>query len=62
MKAYFIITAILFAVITVAHVLRLTYHWPAQIGATAIPLWGSWLGLFVAGVLCVWGLVLASRR
>jgi hypothetical protein len=38
--------------------LRLLYGWPAQVGAMAMPLWVSVIGLIVAGVLCAWAFAL----
>jgi len=44
-KAYNTITAVLFLVIAVLHLLRIIVGWPAQIGGLDIPLWASWLAL-----------------
>jgi hypothetical protein len=41
--------------VALAHVGRLALGLPVQVGATAIPLWVSWLGLFVSAGLSLWG-------
>ena len=59
MRSYLLISGLLFAAMTLLHLLRLVYGWPAQIGAWTVPLWVSWLGLIVAGCLCIWAFALA---
>ena len=54
-KAYNTITAALFLVIAVLHLLRIIFGWPAQIGGLDIPLWASWLALVVSGALAYFG-------
>jgi hypothetical protein len=49
------VAAILFGLVAAAHLARIGMDLPVQIGAVAIPLWVSWLGLAVAGSLSVWG-------
>ncbi len=46
-KAYLLISAAIFALVAVLHVVRLVNHWSFQIGVVAVPLWGSWLGLVI---------------
>ncbi|HEY9016185.1 MAG TPA: hypothetical protein VIM84_14115 [Gemmatimonadales bacterium] len=63
MRAYLQISGILFGVIALAHLLRIFQHWPIALGSHAVPLWVSWLGLFVAGGLSIWALrLLGSTR
>ena len=50
-RAYNIITAVVFLIVAVLHLLRIIFGWPAQIGGLDIPLWASWLALVVAGAL-----------
>lgn len=45
----------LFGLVALAHAARLALAVPIQFGATDVPMWASWLGLLVAGVLSVWG-------
>ncbi len=49
------VAAAIFGIVAIGHAARLGLSVPVQIGTTAIPVWASWLGLFVAGLLCVWG-------
>lgn len=49
------IAATVFGVVALGHATRLALTLPVQVGATPVPLWVSWVGLFVSGALCVWG-------
>ena len=55
-KTYNTITAALFLVMGMLHLLRIIFGWPAQIGGLDIPLWASWLALPVTGALAYSGL------
>ena len=61
-RAYNTITAAIFAVIAVLHLLRIIFGWPAQIGGLDIPLWASWLALVVTGALAYFGFRQNVRR
>jgi hypothetical protein len=56
MRAYLQISGALFGIMAVAHLLRLFRHWPIDFAGQIIPLWASWLGLLLAGGLCIWAL------
>lgn len=61
-KLYFILSGGLFGLIALGHILRLVNQTPVQLGSWSVPLSLSWLGLFVAGFLCLWALRLARKR
>lgn len=50
------VAAAVFGIVALGHAARLALALPVQIGTMDIPLWTSWLGLVVAGSLCLWGL------
>jgi len=50
-----VVAGIVFGVVALAHAARLVLGLPVQLGDTSIPMWVSWLGLAVAGALCLWG-------
>ena len=54
-KNYNIVTAALFLIIALTHLLRIIFGWPAQIGGLDIPIWMSWLALLVTGALAYFG-------
>ena len=54
-KTYNVITAVVFLIVGVVHLLRIIFGWPAQIGGLEIAVWVSWLALVVAGTLAYFG-------
>jgi hypothetical protein len=59
-KNYLLISAAIFAVVALLHLVRLVTHWSVQIGAVTFPLWGSWLGLIIGAALSIWAFRLLS--
>ena len=56
MRAYLQTSGALFGIMAAAHLLRLFRHWPIDFAGQLIPLWTSWVGLLLAGGLCIWAL------
>jgi uncharacterized membrane protein YhaH (DUF805 family) len=54
-NTYLTVTAALFLVMAVAHLLRIILGWHVEIGGLSIPLWVSWLAVLVAGALAYIG-------
>jgi len=54
-KTYMTVTATLFLIVAIMHLLRIIFGWPVEIGGLSIPLWVSWLGVLVAGGLAYFG-------
>lgn len=51
MKPFTTIAAVIFAIVCVAHVLRLCLGWSVLVNGVALPLWGSGVGAVVSGAL-----------
>ena len=49
------VAATIFGIVALAHAARLALGLPVQVGTTPVPIWISWVALFVAGSLCAWG-------
>lgn len=60
-KPFTSLAAIIFAVITLVHLLRLMYGWVVNIAGGNVPMWTSVLGVVIAGVLAA-GLWWESRK
>lgn len=60
-RNYLLISAVIFALIAVLHLVRVVTHWSVQIGTITFPFWGSWLALLVSIVLSVWAFRLMSE-
>ena len=54
-RLFSLITATLFSLIALLHVLRLLRGWQVTIGDVVVPLWISWIGLAVATYLAYQG-------
>lgn len=61
MRAYIQITGIIFAVVTLAHGLRLALNWSVQVADWVVPMWMSWVAILVAGALSFRAFQLVSR-
>jgi len=61
-KPYLLISASIFGVIAVLHLVRVGLGIPVHIGEASLPLGLSWGGLAVAALLSVWGFRLANDR
>jgi len=49
------VTATLFLVVGLIHLLRIILGWHVEIGGLNIPFWVSWLAVVVAGFLAYFG-------
>jgi hypothetical protein len=52
-KTIHAVAATVFSIVTLVHVLRLSYGWPVVVGSWVAPMWLSWLAVFLAGSLAV---------
>ena len=54
-NSYAAASALIFAVVALAHLARLINRWTVQIGPYKVPMNVSWAGLVVAALIAVWG-------
>jgi hypothetical protein len=54
---YAAVSALIFAVVALAHLGRILKQWTVQIGSLAVPMSVSWIGLVIAALLSIWGFV-----
>jgi len=60
-KPYLWITAIIFSLVSIAHLARLIRGFPIHVGSHFVPVEISWVGLAVTAVLAAWGFRLALK-
>jgi hypothetical protein len=60
-KSYIAITAIIFAVVAIVHLVRIAQGWQVQLGEMGVAMSVSWAGLVVSAALAAWGAVLLRR-
>jgi hypothetical protein len=54
-NTYLKISATVFLIVAIVHLLRIILGWSAEIGGWNVPFWVSWLGVFVSGALAYFG-------
>lgn len=54
-KGYNLISAIIFTIVALVHVWRLSQGWGITIDTWIVPMWVSWAGLVIPGVLAFYG-------
>ena len=60
-RAYCVVSAVVFSVVAVAHLLRAAGGWPLVLGSWPAPLAMSWLAGAGAAALAAWGFRRARR-
>jgi hypothetical protein len=60
-KSYIVISAIIFAVVAIGHLMRIVQGWQVQIGDMGIATSVSWVALVVSTALALWGGMLLRR-
>jgi hypothetical protein len=61
-KTFITIAGTIFALIAVLHLLRIYMGWTIVINNWEVPIWFSWIGAVVAGVLSYFGLRTVARN
>jgi len=54
---YAAISALIFGVVAIGHLIRLLKRWTVQIGPLSLPMSASWVGLIITAVLSVSGFI-----
>lgn len=60
-RNYLLVSAIVFGLIALLHLIRVFTHWSVQVGTVMFPLWGSWLAILITLGLSVWAFRLMSK-
>ena len=50
-KMYAIVSSVIFALVAVLHLVRIVGQWPVVIDGWSVPMWASFVGFAVAGIL-----------
>jgi len=54
-NSYAAVSALIFALVAVVHVLRLVNRWTVQIGPYNVSMNASWAALVVSALIAIWG-------
>jgi hypothetical protein len=60
-KTFSFTAGVVFLLVAILHVLRIALGWHVIVNVWTIPMWVSWIGVFIAGFLAFTGFTLASR-
>ena len=60
-KTYLTLAGAIFALVSLAHLVRAAMGWPVIIAGWSVPLWLSWVAFVIAGGLSYFGWSLAKR-
>jgi hypothetical protein len=61
-KSYLYLSGGIFGIVAIAHLVRVVYQLPVQVGGSEFPVWLSWAGLAIAGILSGWAFRLARPQ
>jgi hypothetical protein len=54
-NSYAVVSALIFAIVAIIHLVRIINQWPVVIGPYSVSMNVSWEALIVAVVLAIWG-------
>ena len=60
-KSYIAISAIIFAVVAIGHLVRIVQGWQVQLGDLGVAMSVSWAALVVSAALALWGAMVLRR-
>jgi hypothetical protein len=60
-RSYILISAVIFSLVALAHLVRAVLGWGLVINGWQVPMWPSWLALVVLAGLIVWALGLMRQ-
>ena len=61
-KSYFLLTAIVFSIVSLIQLSRLVLGWQVVIDGWSAPMWVSWIAVVVAAVLAFFGFTLSRNQ
>ena len=61
-QRYLVISATVFAIVALAHLVRAIQQWPITIGPWNVPVELSWLAAIATGALSLWATLLLRER
>lgn len=60
LQAYLVVSAIIFGLVAVIHLVRALNNWTFVIGTITIPVTASWIGFILTAAFCLWAIRLAT--
>ena len=60
-NSYAAVSALIFAVVALAHIVRIIKQWTMRIGSLSVSMSVSWIGFVVATLMAIWGFMQLSQ-
>lgn len=60
-RAYVVVSALIFTLVAVMHLIRIAQGWPVVMGSLSVPSWISMLAVLVSGSAALWGFSLLRK-
>ena len=60
-RAYLLVTAVIFSLIALLHLVRIIFGWSVMLASWSMPMWLSWVALIVTGAFAYFGFSLATQ-
>lgn len=57
-QIYLVVSAIIFGLVAIIHLVRALNNWAFIVGPMTIPISASWIGFIVTAALCLWAIQL----
>ncbi len=61
-RTYVVISAVIFGLVAVIHLLRAVDGWNFEVGSVSVPVGASWVAFVITAALCAWAIRLVSAR
>jgi uncharacterized membrane protein len=61
-RGYLIVSGVIFLVVAIMHLMRLISGWEITCDGSMVPMWISYAGLPLAGLLSIWAFRLARNN
>lgn len=61
-RTYVVISAVIFGLVAVIHLLRAVNGWAFEVGPVSVPVGASWVAFVITAALCAWAIRLVSAR
>ncbi len=61
-RTYVVISAVIFGLVAVIHLLRAVNGWGFEVGPVSVPVGASWVAFVITAALCAWAIRLVSAR
>ena len=61
-KTYLLISAVIFSIVCLGHLLRVVFNWPLVIGTYDVPMAVSWMGMIITAGLVVWVITMLIKE